>query len=182
MSGYFLHEPEGVGWEARLLPPMHGAVMRWREDQLFAFTLNADTPCTFVQDDGTQIRPCLPGESFVFNFGSIPAAVQKIIRKEGIEYAFHDRAYDVGWFWVKAFGETVWRATPVSRADADALLYTMSRCTANPRGRFKAGAIWAAVRAFGWACGYTSAPAKLPDPVPVKCEPVDVDDPLPMGV
>ncbi len=178
--GYFLNEREGEGWEARLLPPENGKVLRWHESQDFTFTLHPDTPCTFVQDNGDQIRPCLPGQSFRFNFGSIPLSGQRLVRKEGIEYAFHDRVYDIGWLWVKAFGETVWRPTPVTRSEADALLHTMSRCTERPRGRFKAGAIWAAVRMFGWACGYTEA-GKLPEPIGPP-EPPDVDDIVPMGV
>jgi hypothetical protein len=160
--GYFIHEAEGSGWEARLAMVRRGRIFRWREKQTFRFTLSKRWPCTFVQDDGTHIRPCLPGESFFFDFGSIPNFAQSWIRKEGVEYAFHDRAYDVGYLWFKLPGETVWRPLRVTRFESDALLYTMARCSADPRGRFKSGAIWTAVRSGGWACGFNEC-KELPE-------------------
>jgi hypothetical protein len=112
-KGYFWFEAEGDGWEARLGPVEHGFTLfgftfaRWREKQTFIFTLNPETPLTFVQTNGDQIRPCLPGESFPFDFGSIPNFGQTYVRKEGPEYAYHDKGYKDGYLRVKAFGETL---------------------------------------------------------------------------
>ena len=164
--GYFLEEAEGDGWEARMLPKAsRGKWLRWREKQTFLFTLEKLTPVTFVQDNGDQIRPCLPGESFIFDFGSIPSIGQSLLRKEGVMYGYHDRAYDKGYLWIKAKDTHEWRATAIMRLEADALLYTMLRCSTDPRGRFKASLVYAAVAACGWACGYTYARCPLPEPV-----------------
>jgi hypothetical protein len=179
-AGYFEHEDEGDGWEARLSKVVRGKLMPWREKQTFTFTLDRVRPVTFVQNDGTQIRPCLPGDSFEMDFGSIPEFAQGLVRKEDVSYAYHDRLYEVGYVWAKRFQETRWVPWPLERDECDALLYTMLRCAKYPRGRFKGGMVWSAVRSFGWACGFEPA-THLPDPVVMIREIPDVDDAPVMG-
>jgi hypothetical protein len=186
-KGFFLNEDEGDGWEARLYDVEYGPkwLPRWlwfREKQIFLFTLNTDTPLTFVQDNGDQLRPCRPGESFPFDFGSIPNWGQSIIHKEGPEYAYHDREYQVGYIWIKRFGSTWWEPIAVTRNQSDRLLRTQSQCTKHPRGKGKSGLIYGNVAAFGRFCGFTAAVPPFPPAYPVRPDPPDVDDILPMGV
>ena len=185
--GHFQNEPEGVGYNAVATAPVRGirifglTLCEWIEKQMFRFELSEDTPLTFIQDNGDQIRPCLPGASFPSDLGSIPLLVQRYIRKESVEFFFHDRAYSVGYLWVRAKGTTIWRAVAVSRWDADLLLYTMSQCTKDPRGRAKASLIWVGVFSGGWACGYRKSRKPLPDSYSSVPERPDVDDP-PIGM
>jgi hypothetical protein len=97
--------------------------------------------------------------------GSIPLFVQRYIRKEGVEYAFHDRVYEVGYLWMRTMASIEWKAVKVSRQDGDLLLRTMAQCTSDPHGKFKAGLIWLGVRVGGRFCGYTPAKEPLPNPV-----------------
>ena len=176
VKGYFLNEREGDGYNWLEDHVKRGFKLFGRtwfkciEKQIYRFVLDKRTPVTFVQDNGDQIMPCLPGEWFISDLGSIPSLVQRYIRKEGVEYAFHDRVYEVGYLWVKLYGEHVWRAVAVSRQDGDSLLRTMGQCTREPHGKGKTTAIWLGVSVGGIFCGYT--PAKLPLPDPVACRPV----------
>lgn len=178
VPGYFLHEAEGEGWTCNLSHVDRHPLFRWREKQIFTLRIDDLTPLTFIQDDGTQIRCLKPGESMETDFGSIPSILQSIVRKEGVEYLYHDAAYKHGALWIKEFGGNLFHFVKVSRAETDRLLRTMSQCTAmSPRGVCKSTAIWSAVRLFGWACGFNDDPIRH-DPYPAKreWEKQDVDD------
>lgn len=185
--GVFQYEEEGIGYKWLEAGVEHGIkILRWRlfpwrEKQLFKFELGVEYPVTFAQENGDKIRPCLPGESFPSDRGSIPILVQRYIRKEGVEYAYHDRVYQVGYLWVKYAGSDVWVPVKISRSAGDKLLRTMSQCTKEPHGKGKAYAIWIGVTIGGAWCGYEEAKV-LPEAVPaLKPRTSDVDEP-PIGV
>lgn len=171
-KGYFIHATQGEGYDCCPSRVERGHwPFPWREKQIYLFTLAEDHPLTFIQDNGTQIRPGYPGESYETDLGSIPPAMQGVVRKEGVEYFFHDYGYKHGFLWIKESDATMFSAVPLRRSDVDRLLRTMSQCSPmDPRGVGKSTMIWAAVRAFGWACGYQRATGTLPDPYPAKPE------------
>lgn len=180
--GSFINEAEGVGYDWLENGVRYGYHFwgrdwfKWREKQLFLFQLNEENPLTFIQENGDRLRPCLPGQSFPSDLGSIPLFMQRYIRINGPEYAYHDRIFEVGYIWVKYKVSDEWIALPVSLSDANTLLHTMSMCTKYPRGKGKAGIIWAGVTVGGPFCGYTKAKLPLPEPHKDKSGKPDVDD------
>jgi hypothetical protein len=158
IRGTFLNEEEGIGYDMRTIAPARGKVLRFLETQMFRFDESLETPLTFRQNDGTLIRPCKPGYSFITDGGSIPPGAQRFIRKEGPSYPFHDRAYNTGYWWVKnARTGNKWKAVRISKSVADRMLLTMLLCQADPLGRGKAFTVYIAVRGPGLVAWWMSA-------------------------
>ena len=181
LKGRFLNEAQNEGWDCWYSDVEQGCwPFWWREKQLYIFQVSERTPVMFLQEDGTKIMPGRPGEQYQTDFGSVPPVVQGVIRKEGVEYPFHDFMYKHGFIWVKRPDGGMFEAIRVSRSCADRLLCTMSQCTKpSPRGLGKATAIWVSVRALGWT-RFREFSGTLPAPFSETPEydPPDVDDVL----
>jgi hypothetical protein len=165
LNGTFRNECEGVGFDVHWLRIDRPRLFKFLEKQIYLFTLSKETPLAFVQEDGTVIMPCKPDSQFESDLGSIPSSLQKLVRKEGPSYPFHDRAYNGHYFWVKFPKQKKFVPVAVSKWTVDMLLRTMLMCQ-NPKvGKAKATMIWMAVVSFGIFAGYKKFKGVLPDPV-----------------
>ena len=119
--------------------------LRWARARRYRVKLDADCPLTYIGTDGLAYQP---NRSYMTDMGSIPQALQTLLPKDSFLASFllHDSGYTFGGHWIE--GEFI----PLPRSRVDWLL---RECVlAEGGGPAIAQAIWLAVRACGWLCGY----------------------------
>jgi hypothetical protein len=179
VPGTFENERENVGYLLEFDHQDYGCF--WREKVVYRFILIERSPITFIQRDGTRIRPC---REFLSDQGSQPPIVQGWLPKDRHPAVyFHDDQYRSGGAWIAAPGNVAFEFVPLTRSQADALLRTMLRCGTHPVGAAKAWAYWVGVRVGGWAAFHPWRPGRAgTDQLFEPAEKPDVDDAEPIGI
>ena len=143
LAGVWKNHAIGTGYELTNPRPVDG--LFWRKKIAYDFCPIWDHPLQFVQADGTVYAA---GRLDKSDQGSVPVFAQGWVPKDlSPAFYLHDFPFAYGGLFIRYRDETAFIFRQIRRDQADRLLAGMLRADpVAPIGRWRAAAVWAALR------------------------------------